>query len=60
MSRPGAGVLDGVGERDPGTGDGRGAGAAVGLEDVAVEDDRVLAEGLRVDDGPQAATDEAR
>src|SRR4029079_13072979 len=44
---------------DVGAGDGRGAGAAVGLEDVAVEDDGVLAEGLVVDDGAQGAADEA-
>src|SRR5690606_39757994 len=55
----GPGPGDGVGEGDVGAGDGGGAGAAVGLEDVAVEDDRVLAEGLVVDDGAQGASDEA-
>ena len=54
----GAGVRDGVGERHVGAGDGRGAGAAVGLQHVAVEHDGVLAQGLGVDDGAQAAPDE--
>ena len=46
-------------ERDSGSGDGCGTGASVGLENVAVEDDGALAEGLHVDDGAQAAADEA-
>ena len=40
---------DGVGQRDVGPGDRGGAGAAVGLEHVAVEHDGVLAERLEVD-----------
>src|SRR5699024_4333509 len=44
---------DGVGEGDVGAGDGGRAGAAVGLQDVAVEDDRVLAERADVDDRAQ-------
>ncbi len=50
---------EGEGEGDRGSGDGGGAGASVGLEDVAVEDDGALAEGLHVDDGAEAAADEA-
>ena len=37
---------DGVGQGDVGAGDRGGPGAAVGLQHVAVEHDRVLAEGL--------------
>ena len=51
-------VRDGVGQRDVRPGDRGGAGAAVGLEDVAVEDDRVLAERLVVDDRAQRAADQ--
>ncbi|CDZ88481.1 conserved hypothetical protein [Rhodococcus ruber] len=50
---------DGVGERDVGAGDGGGAGAAVGLQDVAVDGDGVLAERGEVDAGAQGAADEA-
>ena len=49
LARPG----DRVGQRDVGAGDRRGAGAAVGLQHVAVQHDRVLAQRLRVDDGAQ-------
>ncbi len=49
---------DRVGQRDVGAGDGRGPGAAVGLEHVAVEHDRVLAERLQVDAGPQRPADQ--
>ena len=55
-----AAPLDRLGERDVGARDRGRAGAAVGLQHVAVEHDRVLAEGLRVDDGAQAAADQAR
>ena len=51
--------VEGEGEGDGGSGDGCGAGTSVGLEDVAVEDDGALAEGLHVDDGAEAAADEA-
>jgi hypothetical protein len=48
-------VCDRVGEGDEGAGDRRGAGAAVGLQDVAVEDDLVFSpSAFGVDDGPQA------
>src|SRR6185503_9319088 len=40
-------------------GNGRGARSAVGLKDVAVDGDLVLAQGRKVDDGTQAAADEA-
>jgi hypothetical protein len=52
-------AVEGDGEGDGGSGDGGGAGSAVGLEDVAVEDDGALAEGLHVDDGAERAADEA-
>ena len=42
-----------------GSGDGGGACASVGLEDVAVEDDGALAEGFHVDHAAEAAPDEA-
>ena len=47
------------GEGDAGSGDGCGAGSAVGLDDVAVEDDGALAEGLHIDDAAETAADEA-
>ena len=46
LHQPGAGVVQG----DVGAADRRGAGAAVGLEDVAVEDDLHLAQRLHVGD----------
>ena len=45
-------------QRHPGAGDRRGAGAAVGLDDVAVEGDLPLAERLQVGDGAQGAADQ--
>ena len=45
-----ASLVEGDGEGYAGSGDGGGAGSAVGLEDVAVEDDGALAEGLHIDD----------
>lgn len=51
-------LVEGEGEGDGGTGDGGGAGSAVGLDDVAVEDDGAFAEGLHVDDAAQGAADE--
>ena len=52
-------LAEGEGKGDAGSSDGRGAGAAVGLEDVAVEDDGALAESLHVDDAAQGTPDEA-
>ena len=46
-------------ERDVGAGDRRAARAAVGLEHVAVEVDRALAERLEVDDAADRAADQA-
>ena len=46
--------VDGEPQRHPGAGNGRGAGAAVGLDDVAIERDLPLAERFEVDDGAQA------
>src|SRR5690606_19490986 len=46
-------------EGDPRAGDRRGARAAVGLYDVAIEGDLTLAELLQVDHGAQAAADKA-
>ena len=42
-----------------GAGDGGGAGAAVGLDDVAVENHGALAEFVHAEDGAQGAPDEA-
>lgn len=47
------------GEGDGGAGDGGGASAAISLQNVAVKDDRALAESFHIDDGAKAATDEA-
>lgn len=51
-------TIEGDGECGAGAGDGCGAGTSVGLEDVAVEDDGALAEGLHVDGGAERAADE--
>src|SRR5690606_11879246 len=50
---------DGVGQCDVGAGDGGGTGAAVGLQDVAVDGDGVLAQCGQIDAGAQRAADEA-
>src|SRR3984885_6694558 len=50
--------VDRVRERHVSPGDRGGPGAAVGLQDVAVDDDRVLAERLVVDAGAQRPPDE--
>jgi hypothetical protein len=58
----GAGVdelVEGDGEGDRSSGDGGGSGAAVGMEDVAVQDDGAFTECLHVDDGAEGAADEA-
>jgi hypothetical protein len=52
-------LAESEGEGYAGSCDGSGASAAVGLEDVAVEDDGALAESLHVDDAAEAAADEA-
>lgn len=52
-------LVEREGQGDAGSGDGRGTGSAVGLEDVAVEDDGALAEGLHVYYAAEAAPDEA-
>ena len=52
---PGAGI----GEGDAAAGDARGAGAAVGLEHVAVDLDGELAEGEGAHRGAEGAADEA-
>jgi len=49
---------DRIREGKVGTRDSRRARAAVGLEDITVQDDGVLAKGLHVDDRPEAASDE--
>ena len=46
-------------ERDEAAGDRGGAGAAVGLQHLAVDPDRPLAEGLAIDDAAQGAADQA-
>src|SRR5699024_12024975 len=50
---------DRVGERDVRAGDRGGAGAAVGLQHVAVELDGVLPQRVEVDDRAQGAADQA-
>ena len=45
-------------QRHVGAADGRAARAAVGLDDVAVDPDRALAEPRRVDDASQRAADQ--
>ncbi|MNN41409.1 hypothetical protein D3C81_1555270 [compost metagenome] len=52
-------VVQGHSHGDPGAGDRGGAGAAVGLDDVAVDQDLTLAERLQVDHGAQGAADQA-
>ena len=52
-------VARGVDQGHVGAGDGGGARAAVGLDDVAVQVDGALAEGLEVDHRAQGAPDEA-
>jgi hypothetical protein len=54
----GAQPLDRIVHRDPGAGDRGGAGAAVGLQHVAVDLQRALAERLQVDHRAQAAADQ--
>src|SRR5690606_14957330 len=51
--------VHGIYQCDVGAGDRRGAGAAVGLDHVAIEGDRALAQGLAVHAGAQAAADQA-
>src|SRR4030095_10936284 len=51
-------ALERAARRDPGPGDGRAARPPVGLENVAVEPERALAEGLEVADRAQGAADE--
>ena len=59
MRRPSATRLLRASKGDAAAGDGGGAGAAVGLDDVAVDDDAVFAQGAEVDGGAQGAADEA-
>ena len=46
-------------ERNPCAGDGGGAGAAIGLDHVAVDADLALTQRLQINDGAQRTTDEA-
>ena len=52
-------LFEGDGQGYGGSGDGGGTGSTVGLENVAVEDDGALAEGLHIDDAAKTAADEA-
>ena len=52
-------LRQGVGERDAGTCDGRGAGAAIGLQDIAVDLHGAFAETLGVDGGPERTTNQS-
>ena len=51
-------LVDRDAQRDPAAGDRRGARAAVGLDDVAIDDDLALAELGQVDDRAQRAADQ--
>jgi hypothetical protein len=51
-------LVDGDPERDPGSGDGRRTGAAVGLNHVAIDDHLALAQSRQVDHRAQAAADQ--
>ena len=55
----GAHPLDAVAERHPAAGDRGGAGAAVGLDDVAIDRDLALAEADQIDHGAERAADQA-
>src|SRR3546814_9900514 len=50
-------LVDREAQRDPRAGDRGGAGTAVGLDHVAVDDDLPFAQLLHVDDGTQATAD---
>jgi hypothetical protein len=52
-------LVNGIDQRHVGAGDRGGAGAAIGLDHIAVERDGALAQGFEVDHGPQAAADQA-
>src|SRR3546814_2951052 len=52
-------VAGGIHQRDIGTGDGGGAGAAIGLQHIAIERDRAFAERGAIHAGTQAAPDQA-
>src|SRR3546814_1515872 len=51
-------AFDGELQRDPCARNRRGAGAAIGLDDVAVERDLTFAKRLEIDDRAQAAADQ--
>jgi hypothetical protein len=51
-------LADCVLRRDKGAGDGRGARAAIGLQDIAVEGDGALTQFLQVEHRPQGAADQ--
>jgi hypothetical protein len=51
--------VEGDGCGDASAGDGGGAGAAVGLEDVAIDPDGALAEFFEINDGAEGTADEA-
>src|SRR5262249_29534803 len=52
-------LLDGERGGHAGAGDGGGAGAAVGLKDVAIDAERAWAEQVEIDYGAEGAADEA-
>ena len=52
-------TLEGAMQRHPGAGDAGGAGAAIGLQDVAVDVDLALAHGRQIDHGAQRPADQA-
>ena len=52
-------AVTGPSQGDPGAGDRSGAGAGVGLDHIAVDEKRALAQCLHIENGPETATDEA-
>jgi len=51
-------MADGIRQRHVTAGDGRGAGAAIGLQHITVNHHPSLAQGFQVDHGPQGSADE--
>ncbi len=48
-----------IDQRNISAGNGRSAGAAIGLQHIAIQGNGPLAQGFQVDDGPQAAANQA-
>ena len=52
-------MIQGIYQGHTAAGDGRGAGAAIGLDNVAVDGDAVLAQCAQINGGAQGAADQA-